>query len=127
VLEADQLADPVFVVQRRGAGPQAELGLAVGGVLVSWALPSLPSADPRHRRLAIRTEDRTLGIPVQAWDSGRYELLGGVPAEQALAAGHLAVRLHGRTVTGPFTLDRRHAGRSEQWLLTATPAFTRTA
>jgi bifunctional non-homologous end joining protein LigD len=124
---------PVFVVQRHDAGSlHFDFRLEIGGVLVSWSVPKGPSLDPGDRRLAIRTEDHPLdyvdfegripqgeygGGTVIVWDTGRFEVLTGEPAEQALEAGHLKVRLHGEKISGSFSLVRKRSGGQEQWLL----------
>jgi DNA ligase D-like protein (predicted 3'-phosphoesterase) len=124
---------PVFVVQRHDASTlHFDFRLEIGGVLVSWSVPKGPSLDPRDRRLAIRTEDHPLdyadfegtipqgqygGGTVIVWDTGPFDVLTEGPAEEALAEGHLKVRLHGSKLTGSFSLIRRQSGAKEQWLL----------
>jgi bifunctional non-homologous end joining protein LigD len=112
-----------------------DLRLAIGGVLVSWAVPRGPSTDPAEKRLAVQVEDHPLAyadfegtIPagnygagtVIVWDRGAFHVEGtGTPAEQ-LAAGRLHLVLAGRKLRGAWMLVRtrgrgRDAGRS--WLL----------
>ena len=125
---------PVFVVQRHDAtNLHFDFRLEIGGVLVSWSVPKGPSLDPADKRLAIRTEDHPLdyadfegqipkgqygGGTVVVWDTGTFDVLTEASAEQALAAGHLKVGLHGTKLTGAFSLLRRNSsdGR-EQWLM----------
>lgn len=124
---------PVFVVQRHDAtNLHFDFRLEIGGVLVSWSVPKGPSLDPGDRRLAIRTEDHPLdyadfegripkgqygGGTVIVWDTGPFDVLTEEPIEEALANGHLKVRLRGHKLTGAFSLIRRHSGEQEQWLL----------
>jgi bifunctional non-homologous end joining protein LigD len=127
-----------FVVQQHAATQlHYDFRLAIGGVLVSWAVPKGPSMNPADKRLAIRTEDHPLeyadfegAIPaghygagaVIVWDRGTYEPIGDVPLDEQLASGKLDFVLHGEKLRGGFTLVRT-AGRParargpEHWLL----------
>jgi DNA ligase D-like protein (predicted 3'-phosphoesterase) len=126
--------EPRFVVQRHDASSlHFDFRLEIAGVLVSWSVPKGPSLDPKDRRLAIRTEDHPLdyvdfegvipkgqygGGTVVVWDTGTFENLTGRPGSDALAEGHLKVRLRGEKLTGAFSLVRTDLrGRREQWLL----------
>lgn len=122
---------PIFVIQKHAASSlHYDFRLQVDGVLKSWAVPKGPSTDPRLRRLAIPTEDHPLAyaefegvIPagqygagvVMVWDIGTYENItsGYLSMPEALAAGHVAVRLHGKKLRGGYALIRT-GGR---WLL----------
>ncbi len=129
---------PRFVIQRHDASSlHFDLRLEIGGVLVSWAVPKGPSVDPADKRLAHRTEDHPLDYAdyegrieegygagtVIVWDTGRYENLTehdgeAISAEDALAAGHLKVELHGEKLTGAFALTHTKLGGDEaSWLL----------
>jgi DNA ligase D-like protein (predicted 3'-phosphoesterase) len=127
-------AEPRFVVQRHDASSlHFDFRLEIAGVLVSWSVPKGPSLDPKDRRLAIRTEDHPLdyadfegvipkgqygGGTVVVWDTGTFDNLAERPGSDALADGHLKVRLHGEKLTGAFSLIRTDSrGRQEQWLL----------
>ncbi len=91
---------------------------------MSWAVPKGPSTDPRYKRLAIPTEDHPLEyadfegiIPegesgagtVLIWDRGHFSNItkknGEIqPADEALKAGHLLVKLHGEKISGAYAL-----------------------
>jgi bifunctional non-homologous end joining protein LigD len=91
-----------FVVQRhRARREHFDLRLELDGVLLSWAVTKGPSAHPKTKRLAVRTEDHPLayndfeGIipeksygagPVMIWDRGTWAIIGDDPA-QSLQAG----------------------------------------
>ncbi|HXF90106.1 MAG TPA: DNA polymerase ligase N-terminal domain-containing protein, partial [Xanthobacteraceae bacterium] len=104
------------------------------GALLSWACPKGPSLDPADKRLAVRVEDHPLeygsfegtipegeygGGTVMLWDEGTWEPLGDV--DQGLAEGKLKFRLHGKRLTGGWTLvrlrKRRKQDRGDNWLL----------
>ncbi|MGH3414329.1 MAG: DNA polymerase ligase N-terminal domain-containing protein [Marmoricola sp.] len=129
----------IFVVQRHDASSlHFDFRLQVGDVLASWAVPKGPSLDPREKRLATRTEDHPLdyadfegaipegeygGGTVIVWDTGGFvnhtERKGEpVPAEQALADGHVKVELHGHKLSGEFALTRTGMGGDDRnWIL----------
>lgn len=129
---------PRFVVQRHDASTlHFDFRLEIAGVLVSWAVPKGPSLDPREKRLAHRTDDHDLGYvdyegrigsgygagTVIVWDTGAFENLTErdgrrVDAEEALAAGHLKVALHGHKLHGAWVLQHTRMGGDEaNWLL----------
>ena len=128
----------VFVVQKHAASRlHYDLRLAIGGVLVSWAVPKGPSLNPAEKRLALRTEDHPFEyadfegvIPagqygagiVMVWDHGAYEGEGGLAPEEQLARGEIKVVLHGKKLRGSFALV--HTGKrstdpsqANHWLL----------
>ena len=130
--------EPRFVVQRHDASQlHFDFRLEIDGVLVSWAVPKGPSVNPSDKRLAHRTEDHPLDYvdfegrieegygagTVIVWDTGRFENLTGrdgelLPASEALAAGHLKVRLRGTKLTGAFALTQTKMGGDEaNWML----------
>lgn len=144
--------DGFFVVHEHAARRlHYDLRLAIGGVLVSWAVPRGPSTDPGEKRLAVHVEDHPLAygdfegtIPagnygagaVIIWDRGAFGVEGKGTAAEQLAAGHLHLVLAGEKLRGRWTLVRtrgrgRDAGRA--WLLVkkrdafATPAEITTA
>ncbi|MCW2758744.1 MAG: ATP-dependent ligase clustered with Ku protein LigD [Nocardioidaceae bacterium] len=135
-------AAPIFVVQRHDATAlHYDVRLQVpgpdGDVLASWAVPKGPSLDPRVKRLAKQVGDhdlahatfegRTPGTggrgTVVVWDTGTLENLttkGGVavPLDEAIAAGHLKVRLVGHKLSGAFALTRTSMGGDPRaWIL----------
>jgi DNA ligase D-like protein (predicted 3'-phosphoesterase) len=128
-----------FVVQRHDASTlHFDVRLEVGGVLVSWSVPIGPSTDPRDKRLAVRTEDHPLdyadfegripageygGGSVVIWDTGAFENITQrrgtrIGAADALAHGHLVVRLQGDRLSDGYALTRFRTRESrENWLL----------
>ncbi len=134
----DRDAGPLFVVQRHDASSlHFDFRLEVDGVLVSWAVPKGPSLNPSDKRLAHRTEDHPLDYvdfegridegygagTVVVWDTGTYDNLtevdgAVVPIADALAAGHLKVRLYGEKLIGGFALTHTKMGGDDaNWLL----------
>lgn len=103
------------------------------GMLLSWAVTRGPSADPKQKRLAVRTEDHPLdygdfegtipkgeygGGTVMLWDEGTW-LPKGDP-ETGIAEGNLKVVLQGRRMRGTWALVRmkpKTGERRESWLL----------
>ncbi|WP_307815404.1 DNA polymerase ligase N-terminal domain-containing protein [Streptomyces sp. 7-21] len=128
---------PCFVVQLHDARRvHFDFRLEADGVLMSWAVPKGPSADPGVKRLAMPTEDHPLAYrdfegvipqgeygagPVIIWDEGTWEPEHDVPVARALRAGHLSFRLAGRKLRGGWALTRFRdggpGGRGEAWLL----------
>jgi DNA ligase D-like protein (predicted 3'-phosphoesterase) len=129
-----------FVVHKHAARRlHYDFRLQADGVLKSWAVPRGPSANPRDKRLAIRTEDHPIEyadfegtIPegqygagtVIVWDAGTYDNLthdksgAEIPVAEATERGHLAVFLHGHKLIGGYALTRTGpAGGRERWLL----------
>ncbi len=132
----DRPDSPIFVVQRHDARRlHYDFRLELDGVLRSWAVPKGPSLDPRERRLAVETEDHPVAyadfegtIPahqygagdVVLWDRGTWSSETPDPA-RALARGRLKFRLHGKRLTGAWTLIRMGGGEGDpdahNWLL----------
>jgi bifunctional non-homologous end joining protein LigD len=116
-----------FVVQKHAARRlHYDFRLAIGGVLVSWAVPKGPSYNPRERRLAVHVEDHPLSyanfegtIPegeygagsVIVWDRGPFRLREG-----SVQRGSLKVDLQGTKLVGGWALVRMKDGEN-QWLL----------
>lgn len=128
----------IFVCQRhRARALHFDLRLEVDGVLVSWAVPRGPSADPADKRLAIRVDDHALEHAdfegatggdrpgsVIVWDRGTYDhrTTDAAGSRQAIRAaldtGHVTVDFDGAKLRGLYALTRTgsRAGR-EEWLL----------
>lgn len=128
-----------FVIQKHAARSlHYDFRLEADGVLKSWAVPKGPSTDPRDKRLAVPTEDHPLdyagfegAIPegeygagaVIVWDRGTYRNLTEddegheVPVSEALADGHLKIRLEGEKIRGGYALTRIGKGKDQRWLL----------
>lgn len=127
-------ASKSFVMQEHHARRMHfDLRLEIDGVLKSWAVTRGPSANPKTRRLAVRTEDHPVEyatfegvIPkgnygagaVMIWDRGVWSGASGSDALNALADGHFKFRLHGARMNGGWALVRMPtAERGENWLL----------
>ena len=125
-----------FVVQLHQATHlHHDFRLEVDGVLVSWAVPKGPSAEPGVKRLAVKVSDHDLAHGrvegpqgagwVEIWDRGDYENLtarDGVPIAMGagLDAGHVKFRLYGARLDGVFALTRtRMGGEDRNWILVA--------
>ena len=120
----------------RSRAPEVAKALEVDGVLKSWAIPKGPSTNPQDKRLAVPTEDHPLEyagfegvIPegygagtVLVWDTGPFQNLTekqgvAIPLAEAVAHGHVKVRLEGRKLKGGYALTRFKTGKDEAWLL----------
>lgn len=129
---------PLFVIQQHDASNlHYDFRIEVDGALKSWAVPKGLSTDPGERRLAIRTEDHDLDyadfegvIPegeygagtVLVWDTGGFDNRTEddgetVPMDDALDNGHAVICLHGKKLSGGYTLQRIRNNDSEQWLI----------
>src|SRR4051794_2849080 len=123
-----------FCVQRHDATRlHYDFRLEVGGVLVSWAVPKGPSLDPSRKSLAMKVEDHPFdygtfegNIPegnygagsVMLWDTGKYDVLGDMPAQKQLERGDFKFALHGTKLNGSFAIvHMKHAGKGNEWLL----------
>jgi bifunctional non-homologous end joining protein LigD len=122
-----------FVVQRhRARREHFDLRLELDGVMLSWAVTKGPSANPKTKRLAVRTEDHPIAYsdfegtipdkaygagPVMIWDRGTWAIVGAEPAA-ALAKGQLKFVLTGERMRGRWALVRlKDGGARENWLL----------
>src|SRR5512143_3334567 len=128
-----------FVVQRHAARRlHYDLRLEIGGTLKSWAVPKGPTLDPKEKRLAVHVEDHPLEygdfegtIPagnygagvVALWDSGTFDTLGDMDAEQQLERGDFKFQLHGSKLMGNFALVRLKNSKKNEWLLLKKPDF----
>ena len=123
-----------FAVQHHEASrDHYDLRLEWDGVLLSWAVPKIPSYNPRDRRLAVQVEDHPLeyrnfegtipkgeygGGVVMLWDEGFWEPQGDV--EEGLESGSLKFVLKGSRLKGKWALIRLKpkAGETKNnWLL----------
>ncbi|MFD6456089.1 non-homologous end-joining DNA ligase, partial [Nocardia sp. NPDC060220] len=92
------------------------------GVLASWAVPKGPPTEPKHNRLAVRTEDHPLEylhfhgtIPqgeygageMTIWDSGTY-------VTEKWRSDEVIVELDGERVSGRYALIQT---KGDQWLM----------
>jgi bifunctional non-homologous end joining protein LigD len=124
----------LFVVQKHAARQlHYDFRLEMGGVLVSWAVPKGPSADPAEKRFAAEVEDHPVeyadfegSIPegnygagyVIVWDRGVW-----IPLEdpqQGMVKGKLLFELRGYKMRGVWTLVRmktKGKDTSKDWLL----------
>jgi len=137
---AQRKKNPIFVIQKHAARQlHYDLRLEIDGVLVSWAVPKGPSLNPRHRRLAVRTENHPIEyakfegiIPegeygagtVMVWDKGTYKNMSKhngrvVSTATALKHGEIKFFLKGKKLEGEFVLIRTDYGKKkgEEWLL----------
>ncbi|HEX9979738.1 MAG TPA: DNA ligase D [Flavobacterium sp.] len=128
-----------FVVQKHAASRlHYDFRLEIDGVLVSWAVPKGPSANPADRRLAVQTEDHPMGymefegtIPkgeygggtVMVWDIGTYHAEGNEDdakdnslMKKQLRDGNIKVVLEGGKLHGSWHLVMMK-GEERQWLL----------
>ena len=119
-----------FVVQKHAARRlHYDFRLEHRGVLLSWAVPKGPSADPAEKRLAVQVEDHPAEyagfegvIPagnygagaVIVWDRGPFRFLEDPDA--GLAKGKLLFELEGYKLRGVWTLVRTRRDPKE-WLL----------
>src|SRR6266849_1231231 len=106
-----------------------DLRLEMNGVLMSWAVPKGPSANPADKRLAVRVEDHPLEygdfegvIPEGNYGAGTvivWERGGWVPLEdpyEGLEKATLLFELRGYTLHGRWTLIKLKKTPKE-WLL----------
>ncbi|MFT3796226.1 DNA ligase D [Flavobacterium sp.] len=129
-----------FVVQKHAASHlHYDFRLEIGGVLVSWAIPKGPSANPSDKRLAMHVEDHPMdyidfegtipkgeygGGTVMVWDIGTYEPEGEIALGRQNAemkkqhkAGSIKIVLHGKKLKGSWALVEMHGRGENQWLL----------
>jgi bifunctional non-homologous end joining protein LigD len=124
-----------FVVQKHAASHlHYDFRLELDGTLKSWAVPKGPSLDPADKRMAVHVEDHPIEygrfegeIPkgqygagsVIVWDNGTWQPIGD--ARAGYRAGKLKFVLHGKKLSGGWTLVRMHSRaeseRHEPWLL----------
>ena len=129
---------PLFVIQQHDASNlHYDFRIEVDGALKSWAVPKGLSTDPGDRRLAVRTDDHDLDyadfegvIPegeygagtVLVWDTGEFENRTEdddepVDIGSALDNGHAVICLHGKKLSGNYTLQRFRDDDDKLWLI----------
>ncbi|MBF6607937.1 MAG: DNA ligase D [Flavobacterium sp.] len=130
-----------FVVQKHAASRlHYDFRLEIDGVLVSWAVPKGPSADPADKRLAMQTEDHPMdyidfegtipkgqygGGTVMVWDIGTYHAEGNDDSKKdnslmkkQLADGSIKVTLNGEKLKGSWHLvPMKSKDDSKPWLM----------
>jgi bifunctional non-homologous end joining protein LigD len=124
----------VFVVQKhRARRLHYDFRLAIGGTLVSWAVPKGPSQNSADKRLAVQTEDHPLEyggfegkIPegsygagtVMLWDRGTFALEGDASADKQMARGEIKFTLNGEKLRGSFALVKlKNSAKGNEWLM----------
>jgi DNA ligase D-like protein (predicted 3'-phosphoesterase) len=122
---------PCFVIQHHEARENYyDFRLEIDGVLVSWAIPRGPMANPQEQRMARRTEDHPLDEAgseettddgdagaVVVWDHGTYANKTNHEMTTCLGRGHLSFLLNGDKLHGGYALTRIREGEEETWLL----------
>ncbi len=130
-----------FVVQKHAASRlHYDFRLEINGVLVSWAVPKGPSANPSDKRLAIQTEDHPMdyidfegiipqgeygGGTVIVWDRGTYHAEGNNDVskdnrlmKKQLKEGAIKVILKGEKLHGAWHMVlMKGEEEARQWLL----------
>jgi bifunctional non-homologous end joining protein LigD len=129
-----------FVVQKHAASHlHYDFRLEIDGVLVSWAVPKGPSANPGDKRLAMHVEDHPMdyidfegtipqgeygGGTVMVWDIGTYEPESDEPVSEHNPvmkkqhdSGSIKIILHGKKLKGSWALVQMHGRGENQWLL----------
>lgn len=128
-----------FVVQKHAASRlHYDFRLEIDGVLVSWAVPKGPSANPSVKRLAMQTEDHPMnyldfegiipkgeygGGTVMVWDIGTYQAEGNENVSKdnslmrtQLASGSIKIVLNGTKLKGAWHLVKMKT-EGDAWLL----------
>lgn len=130
-----------FVVQKHAATRlHYDFRLEINGVLVSWAVPKGPSANPEDKRLAIQTEDHPMayidfegiipqgqygGGTVIVWDHGTYHAEGNEDVskdnllmKKQLTEGAIKIVLNGEKLKGVWHMVLMKGDEeARQWLL----------
>jgi DNA ligase D-like protein (predicted 3'-phosphoesterase) len=132
-------SDGIFVVQKHAASHlHYDFRLAIGGALVSWAIPKGPPRIAGIKRLAVRTEDHPMAyahfegtIPegeygagtVIIWDTGTYSNIKkkkdgtAISMKECLKRGAIEVELHGEKLHGDYALVQMKKLANKDWLL----------
>jgi bifunctional non-homologous end joining protein LigD len=131
-----------FVIQKHDASRlHYDYRLEIDGVLVSWAVPKGPSADPTVKRLAMHVEDHPMdyidfegtipkgqygGGTVMVWDTGTFLAEGSddpVESEKMLKKmlkeGNIKAVLNGKKVKGSYHIVKIKGkdDSGDPWLL----------
>lgn len=124
-----------YLIQKHAATRlHYDFRLELDGVLKSWAVTRGPSLDPHDKRLAVEVEDHPVsygsfegiipkgqygGGTVMLWDEGSWDPIGD--PHEGLAGGKLEFKLHGKRLTGEWTLVRMKGREKDKsrnnWLL----------
>ena len=124
-----------YLIQKHAATRlHYDFRLELDCVLKSWAVTRGPSLDPHDKRLAVEVEDHPVsygsfegiipkgqygGGTVMLWDEGSWEPIGD--PHKGLKNGKLEFKLHGKRLTGEWTLvrmrDREKDKGRHNWLL----------
>lgn len=128
-----------FVVQKHAASHlHYDFRLEIDGVLVSWAVPKGPSANPEDKRLAMHVEDHPMdyiefegtipqgeygGGTVMVWDIGTYHAEGNADFKKDNTIlkkqhkdGSIKIILKGKKLKGAWHLVEMK-GKDRHWLL----------
>lgn len=128
-----------FVVQKHAASHlHYDFRLEIDSVLVSWAVPKGPVADPTVKRLAMHVEDHPMdyidfegtipkgqygGGTVMVWDTGTYLAEGSDDVEESEKIlrkmhndGNIKIVMNGTKLKGSYHLVRM-SGKDTEWLL----------
>ena len=128
-----------FVVQKHAASHlHYDFRLEIDGVLVSWAVPKGPSADPADRRLAVHMENHPIdyinfegtipegeygGGTVMVWDTGTYHVEDNDDIkkddsliQEQLKEGSIKIIIEGKKLKGAWHLIKMK-GDDKNWLL----------
>ena len=129
-----------FVIQKHAASRlHYDFRLEIDGVLVSWAVPKGPSANPSDKRLAVQTEDHPMdyfdfegtipkgeygGGTVMVWDYGTYRPENPEKTisqdnkimKKQLADGAIKITIEGKKLSGAWHLVEMK-GKDNLWLL----------
>jgi DNA ligase D-like protein (predicted 3'-phosphoesterase) len=113
---------PSFVIQHHAAlDNYYDFRLEIDGILVSWAIPRGPVANPQERLMARRTGDHPIDDDghgaVVIWDHGTYANKTSHEMTTCLGRGHLSFLLNGDKLHGSYALTRVREGEQETWLL----------
>src|SRR5690606_11405940 len=129
----------IFVIQKHDASNlHYDFRLLVDGVLKSWAVPKGPPTCTKEKPLAVQTERQSIEcaefegtIPGEqygggtgvVWDAGTYENEkkdkkgNEITMQQQLEKGRCTFVLHGKKLSGAYTLIKFGKGDDKNWML----------